>query len=284
MSAPYPFPEFGFVRDSRSTSRPSSSDGTSITPDENAKGAHATVLTALETEVSFVSIGFSGNIGSGNARDTLADIAIDPAGGTAWQTPVIPNLLASCAALSGNGLATSVGCVWYHFPVRLPAGASVGCRGSVNNATVGTFRCQMIVYGKPRHRFRTGSKVIAFGVTEASSSGTAVTPGTTSEGAWADLGLISRPCWWWQYGVGFNNATMANLSYFGDLGVGVDPSIVIVSQNDRIRTSNGEAVGKEGTVIGCVRTAAPGVDHVYGRMRCSGTPDTGISMAAYGVI
>jgi hypothetical protein len=247
-------------------------------------GSYAQVLSAanVSKDVFGLQIQFSSNAVSSAARDTIVDVGVDPAGGTSYSV-LIPSLLASCAAPSIG--ATGCG-INYYFPLYIKAGSAVAVRASVNNATVGTLRCGIRVYGAPRDRrnVSVGYKVIAYGVTTGTSSGTSVTPGTTSEGTWTSLGTVASgdSPWFWQYGVGVNQATITAVGYTGDLGVGDASNKVIVGEDRVWQGTTTEQWYDNGVAVGCAYQAKAG-DIVYGRMQCSGTAVSGLSMAAWGV-
>jgi hypothetical protein len=191
-------PSFGWHL-STATGQPAAAFGTSVTPGNNTYGTYAELIDgALVTDdVWAVRIQVNSNTVSGAARDTLLTIGIDPTAGTSY-TDHISHLLVSDA----NTYTSDHGGVWYDFPFRIPAGSSIAAKASVNNATVGTLRCWMQLYGRPESSEVSplGTKFRTFGEVTASSRGTLVTPGTTSEGAWTQLGSAltdanaHRPC------------------------------------------------------------------------------------------
>ncbi len=257
--------------------------GTSVTPGNNTMGTYAQVLTAADVskDVFGLHIQFNSNATSGAARDTICDIGMDAAGGTSYTT-LIPSLLASSAApaLGATGAGLN-----YFFPLYIKAGSTVAVRASVNNGTVGTLRCKIRIFGAPRDRrnVAVGTKVIAYGISAGTSTGTAVTPGTTSEGTWTSLGTVAtgdNP-WFWQYGVGVNQGTITAVGYTGDLGIGDASNKAIVCEDRVWQGTTTEQWYDDGYVF-CPYQAKE-ADIVYGRLQCSGTAVSGISMAAYGV-
>jgi hypothetical protein len=274
--------EFGWSVSNIDAVRPASAMGATITPAQNAKtGAYAEVLSAaiLSEDCFGLLINFNNNFVTATNRNTICDIGVDPAGGTAYSI-LIPDLLASDAstlnAASGQ---------FYYFPIWIRAGSSVAVRASVAAATVGTLRCYMRVFGRPRdpRMAKVGTYVTAYGVVAASSQGTAVTSGTTSEGAWTSLGTISRRAWWWQLGMGISDASItANGIYHADLSVGdaSNKRIVIADQPYTIPAST-EQIATPGCTENCGYEVNSG--NVYGRLQCSGTADSGLSMVAYGL-
>lgn len=277
---------YGATFSSTGATRIVSAWGTTITPGNNTMGTYAQVLSAAN--VSFdafgVMINFNSNAVATAARDTICDIGIDPAGGTAYNI-LLPQLLASCAgvAIGSNG-GTGIN---YFFPVFIKAGSTVACRASVNNATVGTLICRMRILGAPRdaRNMVVGSRVVAVGVTAGSSAGTAVTSGQGSDGTWTSLGTIAagdNP-WFWQYGVGINNATMSSTQYTADLAIG-DASTKPIVCEDRVwfGGTNETWTDSGPDPFGAFQAAAGAI--CYGRIQASGTPNSGLSMAAYGVV
>lgn len=270
------------VIDSIGTTRPAAGMGGTVTPGNNTKGSYASVQSALASDAYGIKVSINSNFAVAAARDTIIDIAIDPAGGTSFSKIICPDLLGSCAGVLGSGISAQTGYVNYYFWLFIPAGASIGARASINNATVGTLRVKTQTLHRPKHAiaFPFGTYVDAYGIAGASSSGTAVTPGEAAEGDWVELGELSRPAWWFQLGFGISQGTMTAKMYFADLALGDASNKTIIIANELINTSTSEALCKEGVAFGCAREAPAGVK-IYGRLQCSGTADAGISMAAY---
>lgn len=264
--------------------RPGTAKGATVTPNAviNTKGNWAEVLTAAQmaNDAWMVLININSNFVAAAARDTLVDIGIDPAGGTSY-TVLIPDLLGSCAGPLniGSGL-------WYCFPLHIPAGASVAARASINQAVGGTLRVFAQVFGLPRRPelCAKGTFCRAIGVVSGSSRGTTITSGTTSEGAWTSLGTTADDLWWWQLGMGVNDSTMtAQNIYACDLSFGdASNKDIIIEEQEFVVVSASEALATPGCIAGCNRHVKSGMT-IYGRMQCSGTADSALSMAAYGV-
>ena len=259
--------------------RPAAALGATVTPGNNAKGSYAAVLTSgdMARDAFGLLININSNAVSAAGRDAIVDIGIDPAGGSSY-TVKIPDLLGSCASPYNVGQG---GC-WYYFPLWIRAGSSVGARASVNNATVGTLRVTATAYGSPRNRkaIRVGTYVEAVGITAASSRGTTVTSGTTAEGAWTSLGTIARDSWWWQLGMGVNDTTMSALAYHADLAVGDASNKTNIIENALVTTTAAEQLGIAPQYVDCQKVAPAG-STVYGRLQCSGTADSALSLAGY---
>ncbi len=190
----------------------SAANGVTVTPGNNAYGSYVTLIAA-QTSTSFM---FDLNVNtfnvSGQARDGLARLAFDPAGGASFAgNEFWSDILISCAGpISGNSLGVS----YLGVPVTVPAGWSVGIGMSVNNATVGTGAAKITLYGGPSHPElmpRSGSFVRSFGTSLASSSGTAIIPNSAGgKSAWVQCGsAAAEPLFAMALGIGCNNATMS---------------------------------------------------------------------------
>jgi hypothetical protein len=263
--------------------RPSATYGVSVTPGNNTKGTYVQLISgaSLTDDVYFVEVTLHANFVSATARATIADIGIDPAGGTTYSV-LIADLLCSSACTAMANREGSAG-FRYEFPLFIKAGSSLAVRASVNNATVGTLRCFITLYCKPQYpeMCKTGSFVQSLGVAAATSQGTAVTSGTTAEGAWTNLGTTTKPTWWHLVGASIDNAAIAgNFAYFCDLSAGAAGGEQVLVDDCLLSTnSNVEASWMDGNrpIGGAVVSGAT----FWGRMQCSNTPDTGLTMMAY---
>jgi Sulfocyanin (SoxE) domain len=266
---------------SHSGTRPAVPFGTSVSHGNNTYGSYVQVLSgASNTDDSFgILINVNGLASSATARDALLTIGVDPAGGSSYST-LIPDLLVSCAG-PYNLLA---GGVWYYFPVYIPAGASIGAKGSTNAASTSS-SVNVVLFCQPKypHLVKAGSFVRAFGITAATSSGTAVTSGTTSEGTWTQISAATADAlWFWQVGFGVNDSTMTALAYALDLGFGDGTSEVLLIENQPINTSAAEEAHKPLWLPFGYGEVASGTA-LHARLQVSGTADSSVSVAAYGV-
>lgn len=269
---------FGFSFDSR-TDRPSTTDGTSTTPGNNTKGSYSSAIISganMAADAWWVDVWVGSGAGSAAARDTLVDIGMDPAGGTSYSV-IIPDLVAPSSAPYAT-----FGGIHYGFPLHIPAGASIAARSSVNNATGGTPRVAVRVLGRPccPELLWKGQQVDAIGIVSASSRGTTITSGTTSDGTFTSLGTSpARQARYVEVGMSINNAAMAALGYHLDVGWGVSTGDTVIAQDVLVSTTAAEQVSKP-WMQGAFCLVPPS-SNIYGRMQCSGTADTGLAMAAY---
>ena len=195
--------------------------GTAVTPGvSNADGTAVTLLSALAFDVHYLVVGFAGFQINTAAAYSLADILIDPAGGTAWKS-FIDDL--TCG-FSG-GLTSLVDYTqMYHFPVYIKAGSSVGCQVRTSHTVApgaGTSRVVAYAYGNPSRpdMWWCGSDVETLGVTAATSTATSVTPGNTGAfGNWATIGTSTARYGAIELGLNGTDATAATLQYYFQVG------------------------------------------------------------------
>jgi hypothetical protein len=81
--------------------------------------------------------------------------------------------------------------------------------------------------------------------------------------------------------MGINNAAFAALAYAADLSQGDASNKHLIVQDQSFHTNTLETIVNSRAPGGWVDVASG--TEIFGRMQCSGTPDSGISMAAYGV-
>lgn len=252
--------------------------GLTVTPGNNAYGAYA-AGGVVSTQTGYGLWIIVQNVAvSASAKDLLFTIGKDDAGGTSFSD-WITDVAGSCAQpLSAGGVA-------YYLPILVPAGAALSAKATVNNATVGTARVILMAALRPSNAPGAwyGTHVRTYGSTPATSTGTAVTSGTGAEGAWTALGTVAAGdrIRYLEFGFTINNATMNALVYAVDIGVGSGGTAKLASCNTFVATTASETVLKPASSGGWCDAFAG--DTIYGRIQCSGTPDTGIGLIAYGV-
>lgn len=260
--------------------QPSGTVGTSITPGNNTFPAYAQVLSATAFETFFCVVHAHANDVAAQARNTLLNIGIDPAGGSTYVTR-IPNLLVACAVT----MASLGGGVFYGFPLYIPAGATLAAQASINNATVGTLRCVLRLFGRPSRpeSLVCGSYIDSFGEATSTSTGTEVTPGTTSDGAYTQLGSnTAKPYWWWQTGFGANDSTLGSNQIVLDLAYGDATNQHLISGEIFVAlNASSEAIAKPLHIVDAVAPVPAGVG-IFGRMQASAL-QANHQMIAYGL-
>lgn len=274
-------PDFQWYYSNTLTTQPTASYGTTITPGTTAGtyGSWAQVATAanMAKDTYGVFICFNAANTSAAVRNILCEMGVDNAGGTSYQS-VIPYLIA------GNAVAYTAfgGGIYYYFPLYIKAGSTVAFRAMSNSAT--TFRVSVYFYGEPRRPdgVRVGSYVDAFGFDATNRVGTTITAGTTSEGAWTQLGsATTKNYWWWQCGFNINNATMNSGIFHTDISAGNATNKKLLFENQYWAASATEAIGNIPAFQNAYNNVASGAN-IYGRAQASATT-TGTNMIAYGL-
>lgn len=214
------------------------------------------------------------NAGGANKR-VLVDIGIDTGSG---YTALITYLIAHSAADFAGG-ANGYN---YTFPIRIPNGAKVGarCQGSSGSQVV--YAC-VNLFGNPSHPalVRAGTFSRTFGANAASTSGTAFTGGTVSEGAWTSVATTADDLWFWDVGYGNEDAALNYDGYVLDLGVGAAASEVAFLRNAVFSLHSDELVGKLSTGI-VYPIASGGAISVRGQTQNTETGDHAIVYAIGG--
>lgn len=256
--------------------------GTSVTPGSNAMGT-ATSLTVTATKACYgVCVAFSASATSGAIRNGLTSIMMDPAGGTTYTTTLLPYLMSGCAGPYGGA---SPGVLWYYFPIYVPAGATLAAQSQANT-TLTAIRVAIWLFTDPTNpeSLVYGHKCEAIGAVTASSQGTAVTAGTTSDGTWTSLGSSTQANFWWQQGFQISNATITAMVYSAQLSADNNATTPKIITDDLIiNTTSLEQMGysNPATFNRCLCPVLSGTA-IYARTQCSGTA-VAHTIIAYGV-
>jgi hypothetical protein len=256
--------------------------GTAVTPgNSNADGTAVAALTNIGHDVECLVIGAYGFNLAGANTSTLLDILVDPAGGSTWATdPLINDLLVGQTNVMGT---TSNGIVWYHFPIWLKSGHSIGLRARQAHSAADPGVVMVFAYGGNANpgSWWCGQTVESVGIIAASSQGTDHTPGNSGAfSTWTDFGsTLSKPCGALQFAVQATNddTTQSAAAYHFEFGVGstrIGPPIW--------RSTTTTEVGWS-TPTGLIFCALPTGTQLQVRGTCSGTAEA-IDVAAYAVM
>lgn len=253
--------------------------GTSVTSGTaNNKGTAVSLISgaSVTDDVFGISILFSGGSSNAAVRNFLADILVDPAGGSSWTT-IINNL---CF----HGPSLAVGGYWFYFPLFIKNGSSIGVQTQCSNASTAC-RCAVRLYCRPSRpdSIKVGSIVETFGATTASSDGTAITPGTNAMGSYtASLGTTVHDLWWWQIGCGLNNATQSSVTYLFDAAADATTK-VLLTENVMSSGNTSEQSKKNSMGSRLPYRYIKAGNTIYARAACIGTPDSGGTVVVYGL-
>lgn len=274
-------PSWGHCTTNLTGSPAVSSLGTAFTSGaNNADGTAVALLSNVTHDIEYLVIGFCNHFSAGANSSALADVLVDPAGGTAWgSAALIDDLLVGQSVSVAAATPTAI---WYHFPVWLKSGHSVGIQVRTAHTAGITARAIIYAYGGNANpgSWWCGQHVTSVGITAASSQGTDHTAGNSGAySAWTDLGsTLPAPCGALQFAVQGSNddTTQGSASYFFEFGVGstrIGPNIS--------RTTNTTESGWS-TPTGPIFCALPSGTQLQVRGTCGGTAEV-LDVAAYAV-
>ncbi len=255
--------------------------GTAFTANaSNADGTAVSVLSSLAFDAHYLIVGVAGINSSTNDCNALMDVLSDPAGGTSWGS-FIDDLVCGMSPIPSisRGMNT-----WYHFPVFIKSGTSLGVQArnaSASNITTG--RVTMRAFGNPSRpeMWWCGQKVESLGINAASSKGTNVTPGDTgAAGTWTTIGTAGGDYGAVQFGVNGSDNNSLSRGYIWQIGY--DSVQLPGSPNFYVGMSAAEeSVPREGfnQLINC---HVPNGKVMQAKATCSGTNEV-FNAAIYGV-
>lgn len=266
--------------------QPTAALGAAVTPGNLTYGSFVQMLAATSDDSCEVEIGINSVGISATARDCLITVAWDTAGGTSYGVAArtsIPDLLGSAASPYCAGTSGLGGGVIYRFLLRIPAGSTIAAKAMVNSATLTAVNVYIKLRCRPTRPdlIYVGSFVDTYGVTLASASGTAVTPGVATRGSYVSLGALTQNYAYFEVGMGCNDSTMSNFGYEVDVAIGDASNKDLVIESAMFVASANEVITK---MPGVGRHAMAGPSStLFARVQASGTPDSNISVAVYAV-
>jgi hypothetical protein len=197
------------------------------------------------------------------------DLGIDEAGGTSYTVRIEDMLVGGSISMGATGTS---GGIWYYFPIYIPQGSTVAVRAQSTVTTAFRVGAQFFQMPYNPAQIRKGSFVETYGAT--APNGTAITPGTTSMGAWTQIGTTTNDVWWWQYGyqIVSTDTSWGNAQIVLDIAIGDATNKVIVISSAIINTNSTECLGNPPLTSG-VEFPVPSGTNVYARAQHSGTVD-----------
>lgn len=257
--------------------------GTSVTPAQDAYGAAYANLGVISSAYDIYEWSISAfNIGvAGASRIGMIKLGMDLAGGTNF-TDFLTDLMvgpATGASITGYEFLTG-----FRFRKRIPAGASIGVKGAVHSATLTAFRSWLYdAVGRPRRPefARTHEYIDTFGATIANCQGVTVTPGTTNDGSWFEIGTITRRLGWFEYSLALDDSTMTASALYTDIALGDATNKRVIISNHSTNVSANEIMWRGGTAgVPAIGNAG---DKIYARVQNSTALDNGTyTIAVYG--
>lgn len=292
LYAPIPFTDVRWMQSNFSGSRPATAAINGFTSEDvgisNVKGNWGEVLGNASAGTVLLEDAYGIEVIINDAETTgiiniLFDIGIDPAGGSDFTT-LVPNVLTGrCLGtyIAGGGI--------FYFPIKIPKGSSIGIRAQISpalgvgNKGVGV---ALTAFGKPTQSTIpwAGSIATSFGTNQATSGGTAVTSGTTAEGAWTLLASsIANTHYYWVPCFGVDDQSLSGVNYFADFAYGdANNKIMIIEDHLIVAEANIDAISFN-KFVACQYKTVPAGANLYGRLQCSGTADSTLSLAMIGI-
>lgn len=270
---------FGSITNSYGTTRPSGAMGTSVTPGVGSLGSYVQLGSNLTKAAYGVALTLSNNFTAGASRETVVSLGVDEVGGSSF-TARISGILCGSASDYGNA-----GGVDYYFPIYIPSGAAVGVAAQGTVATAFRVHAQFLHDPIAPWAIKVGALVETLGIT--GTSGTTVVPGTTSDGAWTEIGTLSRPAWWFQMGFQIADADDAwgggsSQFFHADLAHGDGANFHVITEGLPILQSSNENLTWPRWLFGCERPLPSGA-RLFVRLQNSSTIDDGWQAAVYAV-
>lgn len=247
LAVPHGGPCFTFEADIFTGAAPVAADpGVQFTTSATAHndGTAVTLLSALSRDACYLVLAFSNTSAAAADPGVLADVLVDPAGGTSW-TDLISDLLIGGAADQAAGVGSNL---YYHFPIWIPAGASIGVQARRANTGALTGRVNAWVYGEPKRpdQWWCGQAVESLGVTPASSKGTGHVPAAAGAySTWATIGTSTKRYGALQLGIGGTDSNALNATTYWQMGVG--SQLLPGAPTILTGTTTSETMSREGT-------------------------------------
>lgn len=197
-----------------------STHGTAFTAGiSNADGTPVSLVTAVAHDVHRIVVSFSNTDTVNTALYMLADLLVDPAGGSSWATLIADMLIGMVDTIGGTGASN----VTFDFPLFVPAGSSFGLQARTSHSAAPTSQCSIWLFGEPSRPdvWWCGQAVETIGVTAATSRGTSVAAGASGTwGSWTSIGsTTSRRFGALQMGIQGTDASAVGTSYYFQAGV-----------------------------------------------------------------
>lgn len=272
---------FNYLTGSDIGNRPGTGVGVNLAVGtSNSYGAYSEVVSDADItrDCYRMIINVQGVAVSNTQKSALVTIGADTSGGTSYAA-LVPDLIVGSACSWGVSGAGH----WYDFPIYVPAGTALAAKAQTSHTVGGNCRVAIWLYGAPTcpENLVYGQGVEAIGVAAASSAGTSVTAGTTSDGAWTSLGTTARKWIATQCAFELSSDTMGGVTWTADTSYGDGTNQVPLIYDALYNSTGSEQISRLNPypALCCV----PAGSTIYGRLQCSGTPTAGPTMAAYGV-
>ena len=215
----YPYPRAVEYAKSWTDARPATTTGTQVTAGGSAHtlGTKVVLFSSTAFDAWWVRVIIMASGTAATRTDALINIYV---GADTAEQVIIPNLLAGATGT----FSAQEPLKFYYFPLHIPAGSRITC--DMQSVTASrTARVAMELWGGGFPLSWYGKKVEAVGATPASSIGVSVTPGTSSEGSFTNIGTTSQESYYILPGIGGQLADTNNTNGVNSLDIGVGGSV-----------------------------------------------------------
>lgn len=250
------------------TTRYTGTYGASVTEGTTDYGSWVNVIPALASDACGIEIHVTDNAAAG--ANTVLRLGVDYAGGSSY-TAIMSGVLVGGALLNQPRTL--------YLPLRIPAGASVAVAAY---GALGSTMGVQVRYGRaPVGPARFGAGVESVGV--SGYSGTAVTYGTASDGAWTSLGTTTYDTWYWGLSaqIDASDTSHTGTTHTIDLAFG-DASNKTVILYDWAFNTNTSETSYVAPFLGAERYVPAGTT-IYARAQSSNTTNDPLRVSAHGV-
>lgn len=284
--------DFGWSVDNWGATLTDTGIGTNIPGNASANvlGATTQVLVGIAEDCYGLHLMFSGTGATTVAQRHQVSLLVDPAAGVggaggSWTT-IIANLLFNATRLGTSGATGS----HFYFPLYFKKGTAIALAHRSSTTTTALRGC-VRVYGKPKRidAIRCGTMVQSLGPVTGSTSGAAITPGTSAWGSYtASLGTLDnagtgRSAWWWQGGVADNDTSRTARGYQFEIAANATNKIKCADFNYYV-TGTIEESSKTAFSTHPNYREVPNTDDVYMRgVSFGAAPDSTMYCAVYAV-
>lgn len=259
--------------------------GTTVTSGAaNTYGTWTQLSTGLRDTGYYVIFSINNVIVSGgNTRNAYLDIGIGPNSGAV--TTLIPYLCGSHNGGYNNSNSATGGSV-YSFPLVIPRNTPIWCRHQNTAATTGAEVTLTVLSGTsfPAMMPRVTEYNVIGTPGTATTTGIAITPGTSGEGAWTQM-VASAPLSYSGFlisGLFTTDQSMSNTGYTVDIGVGAAAAEIAIAENTSM-TFHGSNETANRYSIG-VFTPVNAGERISARVACNTSPDASMSVLLLGMV
>ena len=167
--------------------------GTAFTAGTNGALGSAVSVMTLTHDAHLLTVHIGATVApSGVVGTMLADILVDPAGGTNWSSLISYLAAGNCALLATGSIPVMYTAVWA-FPLFIRSGSALGVRGRGGHSVARGQRVLLQAWGEPSRpdAWWCGQRVETLGYTSGANGTSVTVASTNTPGAWASIGVTT---------------------------------------------------------------------------------------------